>query len=491
MRGHTPIVIEEFNGLWKRGNADSVPLDHFSDCNNVQYVQSGFKWRDGIDTYLPVDDVKRVYTYVKQTGYAIILLDGSGNFIDSDFPAVPFLTIPSATDFGFVSYAGHAYITPCDGDTGLDNEFTYIYLGAGVAARKAAGAKPTNADGALAVANSATAGSVEPGIHVFAVVYETDTGFLTAIGPDTLPTLNAVGSKKAALSNIPVSPNAYVTKRHIIATKAISPTFYTGDTRGYQFFFVPDGDIADNTTTTIDVSFFDSELLQDASYLLDMFEEIPAFAGLGIYHNRMVGWAEHDNESVIRISAPGEPEAFNQVDGLVTFPLDGFPVTNVQEFRDVMYAFKQSKTNAWTDNGDVPSSWPMTVLDQGFGAGLHSIGKILDSEGVNVDCLMIGNFSGLYLFEGTYQPQPITWKIEDLWIAYPKSTFNKIEMKVDSILKRIYIVLADGTMLLADYNNGLDPKNIRFSPWTFDPNITSICFVDVNTLVLASDGLRT
>lgn len=490
MRGHTPIVIEEFNGLWNRGGDDSVPLDHFSDCNNVQFVQSGFKWRDGIDTYLPVNDVKRVYTFVKQTGYALILLTGSGQFIDSDYPLAPFLTKATATDFGFQAYAGRAYVTPCDGTTGLQSEFTYVYLGAGAAARKAAGAKPTDVDGALAAANSATVGHVEPGYHIFAVVYETNTGFFTAIGPTTLPALIATGGFKVDLTNIPVSPNSYVVKRHIVATKAVNATFYTGNTTGYQFFFVPDGEIPDNTTTTLSVSFFDNELLDDASYLLDMYEEIPAFAGLGLYHNRLVGWAEFANPSVIRVAVAGEPEAFNTVDGLLTFPLDGAPVTNVQEFRDVMYAFKRTKTNAWTDSNDVPSSWPMTILDQGLGAALHSIGKVLDSEGVNVDCFVIGNWSGIYIFEGMYQAQALTWKIEDRWTELDKDTFNKIEVHVDNIKKRIYIVLADGTMLFGDYSNGFDPKNIRWSPWTFDPNITSVTFIDGNTLILASDGLR-
>lgn len=249
---HSPIVINEFNGLWKRGDADSTPLDHFSDCNNVAFIQGGFKWRDGIDTYLPIDDVKRIYTFTKTTGQSLLILNGSGEFIDSDFPTAPFLTVTDTTDFGFIQFDGRAYITPCDGNTGIENEFVYVYLGDGTTARKAAGAKPT---GTMVAANSATAGNVEAGIHVFAVVYETDTGFLTAIGPDTLPIVNADGTKKVDLSAIPVSPDTFVVKRHLVATKLILPSFYTGDTRGYQFFFLPDGVINDNTTTTLTVNF--------------------------------------------------------------------------------------------------------------------------------------------------------------------------------------------------------------------------------------------
>jgi hypothetical protein len=399
----------------------------------------------------------------------------------------PILSVPTATDFAFVSYAGRAYISPSDGNTGIENEFLYVYDGDGTAARKAAGEKPTDSDGALAAANSGSAGNVEAGIHVFAVVYETDTGFYTAIGPDTLPTVTAPGGEGVNLTNIPVSPNSYVTKRHIIATKLIQPAFYTGDTRGYQFFFVPDGTINNNTATTLTVSFFDSELLEDASYLLDMFEEIPAFVGLGTYHNRLVGWGEFDNPSVIRISVAGEPEAINQVDGLVTFPLDGNPVTACQEYRDVLYAFKSTKTNAWSDNGDVPSSWAMTVLDQGMGASLHGVITVLDSQGVNVDYLLIINFSGIWAFNGSYVEPELSWKIQDLWTTYDRDNFNLIQAVSDCINCVIYIVLTDGTMMIIDYKVSLDAKSIKYAPWTFDGIlIKSIALIDQTTLLLAA-----
>lgn len=488
MRDHQPIVIEEFNGLWKRGDADSTPPDHFSECNNIAFIQGGFRWRDGLDTYFPMGNVVRAYTFTQETGQTILALDSEGNLYDTSYFTTPILSIAGMTDFGFVSFAGRAYITPCNGETGLEDEFLYVYEGDGTAARKAAGFKPTDSDGALAAANSATAGNVEAGIHVFAVVYETNTGFLTALGPDTLPTVTAPGDKKVDLSNIPVSPNSYVTKRHIIATKLIQPQFYNNDTRGYQFFFVPDGTIEDNTSTTLSVNFFDIELLEDASYLLDMLEEIPAGAGLSTYHNRLVCFAEFDNISIARVSVAGEPEAMNSVDGLITFPLDGKPITNVQEFRDIMYVTKLTKTNAWSDNGDVPSSWAMTVLDQGIGAGLHSIAKVLDSEGVNVDALVIGSLSGLQFFNGAYQSPELSWKIRDLWLEIDRDSFDKVQILLNSIEQMIEIVLPDGTMLHADVTNGNDAKGIRWTPWTFDIFVTSILLINGNELLLTSNG---
>jgi hypothetical protein len=490
MRDHQPIVIEEFNGLWKRGDAEACPLDHFTDCNNIAFFESGFRTRDGIDIYLEVVDPLRMYTFTQETGQSVLSLDSEGNIWDSRYPATPILTVVGMTDFAYQSYAGRAYISPSDGNTGLENEFLYVYDGDGTAARKAAGAKPTDSDGALAAANSGSAGNVEAGIHIFAVVYETDTGFLTAIGPDTLPTVTAPGGESVNLTNIPVSPNSYVTKRHIIATKLIQPAFYTGDTRGYQFFFVPDGTIENNTATTLTVSFFDTELLEDASYLLDMFEEIPAFVGLTTYHNRMIGWAEFDNISVARISVAGEPEAFNQVDGLITFPLDGLPIRNCAEYRDILYVFKSAKTNAWADNGDVPSSWAMTVLDNGYGACLHGIMNVLDSHGTSADYLIIANYSGIFLFNGAFVHPELSWKIADFWTTFDRTNaLNEIQCMNDTINSILYFVMPDGTMIMGDYNVELSYQKIKWTPWNFkDILIKTITLYDKDTLLLGATG---
>lgn len=494
MRGHEPVIIEEFNGLWKRGDADACPPDHFTDCNNIAFLQSGFRTRDGIGGYFTdptgIPNAVRMYTFVQESGQSLLTLDNSGNIWDVQGQTIfgPILSIGSMTDFGFVSMNGRAYITPCDGITGLAGEFVYVYAGNGTLARKAAGAAPTNADGALAATNSAVTGDVETGVHVFGAVYETDTGFLTSIGPDTLPSVIAPGLKKVSLSNIPISPNSYVTNVHIVATKAINPATYHGDTTGYQFYFVP-GAVVTNGTTTLDVSFFDSELLDSADHLFDLFEEIPATVGLNTYHQRMIAYTTATDISLCYVSEPGEPEAINQISGLIVFPLDGAPITNGQEFRDVLYLFKQTKTNAWTDNGDDPSSWPLTILDQGIGASVHGIATVLDSGGVNVDYLDIVDYSGIFLFNGAYIRPELSWKIKDLWDSLARDFFLDIEIKNDSLTQQLYITLPDRTMLVGDYTNGLDPVKIRWTPWSFDVEVNTIALINTNTLVIGSTDL--
>src|SRR6266478_1574549 len=489
MRDHSAITIEEFNGLFIRGDYDSVPQDHFTDCDNIQFIQGGFRTRDGLDTYfannLGIFDVVRMYTFVQETGQSVLILDKYGDIYDVQGTDVlgPILSIATMTDFGFVSINGRAYLTPCNGVTGLENEYVYVYEGDGSAARKAAGNAPIIGPTAV---NSATTGNVETGVHIFAAVYETISGFLTSISPATAVT--APGGKKVSLSAIPVSPSAVVTKVHIVATRAIDPALYTGDLTGYQFYFVP-GAIVNNGITVLDVSFFDSELLDSADHLQDLYESIPACVGLGVYHNRLIGYSTFTDISLCLVSGAGEPEAINKIDGLIIFPLDGAAITNSQEFRDVLYLFKQTKTNAWTDNGDVPSSWPLTILDQGIGASVHGIATVLDSGGVNVDYLNIVDYSGIMLFNGAYIRPELSWKIKDFWFNLARSLFLKIEIKNDPIGQILYISLPDKNIMIGDYSNGLDPVKIRWAKWSFTVQVNSITLIDTNTLLIGSSGL--
>src|SRR5678809_898900 len=79
LRDHQAIPIEDFNGWFKRGDADSVPLDHFSDLNNIAFVESGFETRPGMDTFFPKGDVVRLYTYTTQTTQGLLILDTQGS----------------------------------------------------------------------------------------------------------------------------------------------------------------------------------------------------------------------------------------------------------------------------------------------------------------------------------------------------------------------------------------------------------------------------
>jgi hypothetical protein len=511
LRDHEPIVIEQFGGWWDRGDDESAPSDHFTVAENIQYFNSGFETRDALDVYqdvaTPLGHILRVYNYVMQTGQSLLVLVEGGDIYHCIGPSTvhgPILSIATMEDFGFVAINGRAYITPfktyvnsqgVNYELGIQNEFVYVYKGDGTAARKAAGNAPS---GSVMVAADGAAGLTDIGTHLIAVVYETDTGYLTALGPETFTEHTFTGTNQIDVSNISVG-GATVVKRHLVATKQILE--YNGDQEGYQFYFIPGGNIDDNVATTKTVEFFDADLVDDASHLIDNFAEIPAGVNLTTYHSRMVIVGEYgttesleglpegqtDNRSLCRVSAPGEPEAFHRVDGIIIAPLDGNPLTNAQEFRDILYLFKKTRTLAYSDNFDEPATWQEEVLDQGIGAPVHGIATVLDSGGVNIDFLVIVDYSGLMLFNGTYARPEMSWKIEDYWMDIERNDFRYMQIVNDSLSKKIWITLPppnQHVLLHADYGNGMDARNIRWAKWSFDAKVSTITLIETNKLIL-------
>jgi hypothetical protein len=516
LRDHDPIVIEQFGGWWDRGDPESAPSNHFTVADNVQYFNSGFETRDALDKYqtvtTPLTKILRVYDYVMQTGQSLLVLVQGGMIYHIIGTAAPVLILTVATmdDFGFVAINGRAYITPfkyytnpqgVNYELGIQNEYVYVYKGDGTPARKAAGNPPSAPGTPMVAVNSATAGLVDAGVHLIACVYETDTGYLTALGPEVFANLNFDGTHKIDVSNIPISTDSFVKKRHLVSTLLIPD--YSGDQKGYQFYFIPDGVISDNTTTTKTVEYFDADLVSDASHLIDNFSQIPSGVNINTYHSRMIVVGEFgttetltglptgitDNRSLARISQPGEPEAISKVDGLIIVPLDGNPLTNVQEYRDIIYFFKKTRTYAYSDNQDVPSSWTEQVLDQGVGAPVHGIATVLDTGGVNVDFLLVADWSGLMIFNGVYARPEMSWKIEDFWLGLNRNNSRNIQVANDSINKKIYLTLPDpdqNMMLYASYGDGLDAQNIKWARWLFDAKISCLALIETNKLILGA-----
>src|SRR6266516_2342033 len=120
MRDHQPIVIDNFKGLYDRGDSSSTPLDHFQSCENVKFIDNGaFGTRDGINISqtvgVPLSDVRRIYNYPTPTGNTLIVLVINAAGHEEIYHVVskllvfgPILTINTMTDFAFVPYGGRA-----------------------------------------------------------------------------------------------------------------------------------------------------------------------------------------------------------------------------------------------------------------------------------------------------------------------------------------------------------------------------------------------
>lgn len=501
MRDHKPVKIERFMGLYDRGDIDNVPLDHFSDCQNIRFSATGKSvlTRYGADKFQdvvsPLGNIVRYYNYITQSKNTLLVLvfDGTDgkiyHVIDSTTVQGPILTIAGMEDFAFVPYAGRAYISPFKSYTtggitiqkGLQSEFLYVYLGDGTAARKAAGSTPA---GTLIAANGA-AGHTDGGNKNFAVVGETDSGFLSA--PCAFVNFTTADLLSVSFTNVPTFTGAQWTKRHIVATKSI--TDYNGDLQGYEYFFIPNATINNNVGTTLsNISFYDADLLEDASHLLDDFSSLSAGCHLTLYRDRLVLTTTFTDISLVYISHPGEPESISQLDGFILVPPDGNPITNGQELRDILYLTKRNRTVGYNDNGDEPANWAINIIDNALGSTVHGIATVIDSGSTSVDFLLIGNNAGLFLFNGKFIDPPLSFKINNFWLNQNKNLIYRIQIINDSIDKIFYCVLPNWELLVADYNLGLDPKNIRYTPWIFDFQVNTVALVNINTLIMGSVG---
>jgi len=393
-------------------------------------------------------------------------------------------------DFTAAQFFNNIYITPHDRNTGIENETIYVYDG--TRCRPVGGAAPA---GSIAATVSNLSGHVEAGIHIFAISYETDTGYITKPGPVIYATVTAPGNRQIDITGIPIGPTGTVARR-ILTTRRIDPAKYTGNQDGYEFYFVPTGRLADNTTITATVDFYDADLLATADYLFDQLGTIPAGVGITTYQNSLVVWGEYGEPSTVRISKQGDPEAFDAVDGLLTIaPNESGGVKNCVEFRDSLYILKSQRTYSTSRdlvNPELPAFWRVISIDEGVGTECFGIASILDTTGPNTDAFIVAAFSGIYLFNGLYNQPEFSWKIDDLWHNIDRSRFDEIQVYNDIVGNQIYVFLPDSTILVAGYRNGLGFQAVRWARWTFPWRITAIGInVEADRaehLLIAGDG---
>jgi hypothetical protein len=552
---HQPITIDSFNGLWVRGDFSACPKDHFTDCLNVDYNQSSVICRQALTMDYPGNDGmvrQRVYiSNISGTTTVFLLgLDHNGSFFQQEISPV-LATNPSALllnigtplysppiDFDYVNINGRAYITFSYATVGINPGAASIYMFDGTNFRPAGGTRPST--GAWAI-TAIAGGATDIGHHSVAVAFESDTGFISSLtfyppGIDI-----TAGNQIIHNVSLPIGPAGTVARRiYVSLSNSISSVSPTGTQIIPPVFLAIR--VADNVTTTVDINPPDSTLLADGTYLFRIFDQIPCGVGIGKYHNRMVIWGFPTETITLRtggsnfsaltvkltpntilFSNVGDPETFDTLNGYVVIDTNEpqaimsytgialeLGITACQEYRDICYAFKWTRTIALTDNGNVPATWTPQVIDEGSGAFVNGVMTVLDTGGVNYEYCIICNETGMYTFNGLFVRPEITWKIADLWkimIMAPgdntKFYFGKFYPVLDTINKKIYfgaqfpVGTAGGetgfTLLLCDYSNSFigataytAGKNfsdaVKWSVWGFQlASIDPVTFVGWET----------
>jgi hypothetical protein len=332
------------------------------------------------------------------------------------------------------------------------------------------------------------AGYIEQGVHKFAVCYETATGFITAPGIEFYDPVGGTfdfspliihcpGEKQLTLSTVPLGSNGTGTTpaiiaRYILATRADEE----------EFFFVPNGVISDNSSTSITISFYDSDLIESADYLFDIHNYVPAGLGICMYGTRLAVWGfASPDQILLRISRSGDLETFSQLDGFTLVGQnDKYAIEECFELNNIIYILKSKGAyGAQDDFTNEPASWSAPVLiDGGISAKYGSVSKLPNLSGSTTkNRVLIADSSGLLVFDGVFRRPELSWKINSIWNRINKTYFYKIQIFDDPINKRIYIAVPldaatePDYVLYGDYSECgqyPDHKNIKWTLWQFN-----------------------
>ncbi len=474
-RENSPFIIDPRQGLWARGE---VPPDHLETLDNCEILQDGVQIRPGYVVQANASfNIGRFHQYrlasAPATARYLFMKSTGAEIYDSGFSMVtPILTVAGATDFSVFVHGDRAYISTHNRVRGTASEFVYVWdPNLMTTARRAAGDKPT---GTFTVAQSGTAGNCEIGLHILAVHFVTNTGFITP--PALYQQLTLTAKRKISLTAIPLGPTGTVA-RHISMSKVV--TQFDGNAANPHLYFVRE--IADNSTTVLAdaIDAFDSQLVASYDYLKNVRERIPAGVFINGYLNRMVVGGESPlagftgvSGNIVRVSDPGLPEVFKDTDGFITPPFEGGGVKNCVELNGKFYFMKSGMTMSTSDNGQPPNAWPVIVVDGAIGTECFGISKVpwTPRSPTRNACLVIDR-AGVFIFDGNYSQEPLTWKIQDIWDLAGFADVSLFQCTYDTLRSNLYILALNNSgaafLYVGDVADGLDPRNIHWGRWRF------------------------
>lgn len=520
-----PIILKDFKGVNVPDANDLVFPDFGIDneipsfeeafeAQNIRFLKGGgFRTRESYQAYNGFSFVTGFPVNVKITGFwPVRNLKGveytsrflfltwdavTGRLYEANGSTVTLLLTVTGMKYAFVINAfERMYISPWGPAWGQPLPGSNVYVWNGDYVPRLAQGSPLDRTGApaTAVANSASAGNVTPGTHLFDVVYETDTGFITSMynalsatpgGTPVLQPLSLVcNGNQVTVSNIKTgAAGSGIIKRHILMSKLVTNYDNTGWLGWIPYFAYT---INDNTTTTVTFDKPDAGLVEDASYLLDATEgAIRACTTMSVLNGRMVYYGLDpktapalvvlEAPTSALISPPGDPERVDALNTDNSRLLIGrsFPgrVNTGLEFRGINYTFKETSTFAFREEIDKdPAEWNVDEISSGIGAYPLGASKIADKPSSIIDDLiLVAGPCGIYPFTGSYPSVSSSlgwWGLETL------TDLKFINLFIDPNRKLIYATLGDtyGTpaqlkdyMWVGDFSKGFSYGDIRWS----------------------------
>ena len=279
----SPLPLNVFGTWVTLLDPSDVPAGMSPSLGDVDFFPGGIRTRPGLVSQyaaLPsTPQINGLKTYITTNlVQRMLVLDSLGNLYEELTPGSLSLIVPGAVKpslyLASTTQFGREYMAFGDGAIGQDLPRQYDDSNFDRVSQVGPGEGPS-------VADSATGGSISPGVHQVAVVFVTRQGYWTAPSPPVSWT--TAGNWKANLTNIPTGPSNVV--QRLLAFTASG---------GANFYNVPATmTINDNTTTSLTVDFTDTILLSGTSmdYLFSQIE-LPEQLGVVAYSERLFWWGE-------------------------------------------------------------------------------------------------------------------------------------------------------------------------------------------------------
>lgn len=490
LTGLKPKTIQGFKGLYSRNSIQNIPEDYLYFCQNCQFPgQNLVGIREGLVSLATAGTLASGEFVISAFGYSILIygyeatdflvLTNQGRLIDTKGPTVlgTFTGSPMPDDISCINLYGRVFISLKSYGNGWYNGVIYYYDG--TLFLPIAGAGPITAP----TLSTTGAGNTSAGTYTVAYSYQYQYGYISPPGPTA--NITVPGGTDILISSLPSSYPAGVIGVVIEMTIA----------DGSELFFIPVSALV--TTTTYDWTGSDTELTASADYLFNILTSVNCASALKFYHGRMVIVGLSGEEQLVLFSNQNSPETFDQVNGIVTLPID-FAALNPNTgliINDTFYIIKPNQTFATQDNASYPATWNVTAIDAAMGGwdtGVSSFG----SAYVDIfDSSLVCNPRGLMLFTGSYQDTPLSFNIEALWLSINPKLFYLVQISHDIWNKRVYIAApgsgfsTNNFIFMMDYKEGLTPSKVKWSTWVFGAH-TNITRLFTGVYVIFGSGAQ-
>lgn len=506
---YSKVEVEDFRGVDSRSEATNVVQPWGLVAKNVEYGPGLVKTRPGVYTktegalagtpyslvswYHPPDG-KTYLAWIDQSGMKVGPYNAGANTYSTGI---------STPVYGALAPWGDRIYGAPLGTGAIGGEgYQYITPSAATPAQQANRAPLGILQYAITFATSPVASGMSGGNRKYAVMFITQSGYVTRPGP--LSTLGYTYGLSATA--YPSQTNA----ANDSVTVTLTPTStWPGDIVGAvllitttnnlaRLLYAPVANAVITPGSSTPVSFApivaaDGVLAQQPD-ALDMEQLLsrdgvgnPAFNPRGMFAagDRMVYLLSHTNNAFlggagILISEPGSPETFSPDFHYRKLPSGQEPVAGFY-YQGGIYIIGHNFTYVYTDTGDYPVTWPTPRLVSGSIGTSHIQGTNADPSG---NCL-VAHQSGLYLFQGgQYSTLPISYFQEAEWSSIQWPTpgvdvpFGVVE---DRANQRIYVLCKSSTygncLLVWDYMEGISPDKVKFSVWTFPYEVSAMALV--------------